>query len=136
MPLAPPVINATLPATSRIKSLHRQFRRSVTDGRHPRFGFAASLEVLDVLEHRSEQCVCLQQSQHSADAGVYSVSPTEMCAMVASDIEAIRVLPLARVAVGGGEHESAALSLWDHDACELDIAHGDTSRHPGRRVPP
>src|SRR6185437_17120669 len=122
IPLAPPVTNATLPATSRIEGLHGKFCGPVTDGRHPGLRFATGLEAFDVLGHGSEQRVCFQESQHSAHTGVDAVSPPEVCAMIATDVEAIGVLPFARIAVGGGKHEAAPLPLRDNDAFDLDVA--------------
>src|SRR6185437_12314811 len=126
IPLAPPVTKATLPATSRIKSSHRQLRGPVAYGRHPRLGLSGSLEALDVFHDGAQKRICFQQRKHPADTGMHAVSPPQMGAMIPADVEAFRIRPLAGIPVGGGEHQPAAFSLGDHDTVGLDIRHGDT----------
>src|SRR6185437_16734873 len=135
IPLAPPVTKATLPATSRIESSHGKLRRSMADGRHPGLGPSGGLEALDVPGDGAQKSICFQQRKHPPDAGMHSVSPTQVSAVIATDVKTLRILPLARIAVGCGEHQPAALALGNHDALDLDIAHGDASGHARRGVP-
>src|SRR5688572_348978 len=89
----------------------RQAGGSVPDRRHPGFGLTRRLEPLDVADQRLEQRLGLEQRERATDAGVYAVTPAELTPKIASQVEAIRHLPPARISIGGGEHESAALPL-------------------------
>src|SRR6185437_7208140 len=105
----------------------RKFRRAVPDGGDPPFRVAGGLEAVDALDQGAEQGVGLELRQGAADAGVDAVAPTELAAQVAADVEALRIVPLARVAVGGGEHQAAA-GPGGHDVvADGDVLHGDAA---------
>src|SRR5208282_6161456 len=108
---------------------------AVTDGGHPRFGLAGGLEVFDALNQRSQERFGLQQRQHPAHTGVHAIAETEAAPVVSSHVEAVRRIPAARVAVGGGEHQTAALARRNDEAINRNILHGDASGHAGGRVP-
>src|SRR5262245_36510855 len=98
----------------------RQLCRTVTDGRHPGLRFAGGLEAFDVFDERTEQRFGFEQRERAAHAGVDAVTPAEVAAQIAAQVEPVRVRPLARIAVRRGEHEAAALAFRNHVAVEFD----------------
>src|SRR5688572_26521310 len=101
----------------------------MTDGRHPGLRLARGLEAFNVPDERTEQRIGFEQRESAAHAGVNAITPAEVAAQIAADVEAIRLRPFARIAVRRGEHQTAALALRNHVAVELDVAHRDTPRH-------
>src|SRR5262245_50912583 len=83
----------------------------------------------------AEERVGLEASENTANARVHAVAPADVAFVVAFHIVLIGIFPLARIAVGGGEHESAAFALWNRHAVDLDVAHGNTAGHARRRIP-
>ena len=97
----------------------------MTDGGHPGLGLASGLEALDVRDDRPEQSIRLESREHAANTGMHTVTPTDVAPVIPLHVKPIRVGPLARIAVGGGEHEAATLALRDDDPVDLHIAHRD-----------
>jgi len=60
-----------------------------------------------------------------------SVSETQVIAVVSAHVEPIGRLPASRVAIGGSEHQSAALASRNHVAVDFQFLDGNPSGHAG-----
>src|SRR4029077_8793509 len=106
-----------------------QLLRTVTDGGHPRLRLPGGFERLDVLRHGPKERIRLEAGEHPAHTGVHTLPPAQMPAIVTAHIEPVRLLPAARIAVGGREHQAATLALGDHHAFNLNLLRRDAPRH-------
>src|SRR4051812_15091290 len=77
----------------------------------------------------------LQPRDHLAEALVDAEAEADMAARHALDAKIVGIVPLARIAIGGGEKEQDLGALGDGGSGDVDVAGGGAEEGLDRRIP-
>jgi hypothetical protein len=101
---------------------HRQPRPAAQCVVHERRRLAVGLEALEDTRKRPEQRLAFEPRQQLTDAHMNAAAKANVARRRAIDVIAVRLGPLARIAVGGAKQHQHLLALGDCRAADLDVS--------------